>query len=91
MSEQYTGDAKTFDESMRQIQDSITNLTTSMNGIGNAIMEIDETIREATRGVNTIAESSSKMKDGVSDSLGQVQTSVSSIQNLDEVVERFLI
>lgn len=91
VSEQYTDDARTFDESMGQIQDSITNLTDSMTGIGNAIMEINATIGEATEGVNTIAESSAKMKDGVSDSLGQMQTSIDSIQHLDQVVEKFSI
>ncbi len=91
VSEQYTNDAKTFDESMGQIQKSITNLTDSMSGIGSAIVEINTTIGEATEGVNTIAASSAQMRDGVSDSLGQMQTSIDSIQHLDQVVEKFSI
>lgn len=91
VSEQYTDDAKTFDGTMRQIQTAITELTDSMNGIGNAISEINTTIGEATNGVNSIAESSVTLKSGVSDNLAQVQTSIESIENLNAVVSRFKI
>lgn len=91
VSEQYTDDAKTFDESMQMIQKSIGDLAVSMNGIGDAIAEINQTISDSTNGINNIAESSSNMKDGVSDSLGQVKTSIESIKNLDQVVDRFTI
>jgi len=91
VSEQYTDDAKTFDNMMRQIKDEITDLTDSMNGINTAITEINTTIGDATNGVNSIAESSVTLKDGVSDSLDQVHTSAESIQNLKNVVERFQI
>ena len=91
VSEQYTDDAMTFDNTMRQIQVSINELTNSMNGIGTAITEINTTIGEATNGVNSIAESSVMLKSGVSDNLQQVQTSIESIENLNVVVSRFKI
>lgn len=91
VSEQYTDDAKTFDNTMRQIKEEITELTNSMNGINTAITEINTTINEATNGVNNIAESSVMLKAGVSDNLNQVHTSAESIQKLKNVVERFQI
>lgn len=87
--EQYTEDAKGFGERLEQIQSAIGNLSQSMNEVNRAIGEINSTMEEVTEGVSNIAEGTVTMREGATDSRNEVQSSVQSIQRLDDVVRQF--
>lgn len=91
VSVQYSKDASTFKESMNDVHASITNLTESITLISDALSGINSTVGESTLGVTDIAEKTTDMVTRTSETTALVEKSLTSVNELKNIVSEFTL
>ena len=89
VSDEYNSDANSFERSMVQIYNSVTNLERSTSLIADAISGINTTVSEASIGVSTIAEKTSDVVQLTIETNNMVNESVDCANSLNDIVEVF--
>ena len=89
VSEQYSQDATTFKESMKDVHESITNLADSIGKISDALSGINATVGESTIGVTEIAGKTTDMVTRTSETNELVEESLSCVEQLRSIVGEF--
>lgn len=89
VSEQYSGDAQVFKESMNDIHESIINLADSISKISDALSGINATVGESTLGVTDIAGKTTDMVTRTSETNELVEESLSCVEQLRSIVGEF--
>lgn len=89
--EQYNDDASVFKNSMNDIQSSIGMLTDSISVIVDALEGINETIGESTLGVTDIAAKTADMVEKSSETHDLAEASFMCTQELEEIVNKFIL
>lgn len=88
---QYRMDADTFMTVMGQVKGSVEALDSYITQIATAVEDINETVGQASIGVNTIAEKSSETVSTTMDGYAKLQESRETIEALRMIVQQFHI
>lgn len=88
---QYQKDAKTFKLIMDHINNAMTVLNRDMIDMSNAIGEINDTVTQSTEGINMIAQKSEQTEHKVLDGYQRLSSSKSSMEELKEIVDKFIL
>ena len=89
VSEQYSGDAQIFKQSMNDVNESITNLADSISKISDALSGINATVGESTLGVTDIAGKTTDMVTRTSETNDLVYESLACVEQLRSIVDEF--
>lgn len=89
ISNQYSEDAKTFDESMAEISDLATSLDRSVQDIAKSIDGINKTIGEAVVGISTISEKTNEVAGSATKSQQLLTANKDDAQKLRSIVKKF--
>ena len=89
ISKQYKDDADTFGSRMNAVKKSIQTLNNEIEDIAGSIDGIDVTIKEASSGVNDIADKTSGMVSETLRSAEKVNGCRKAVSNLNDIIKRF--
>jgi len=89
VSEQYSGDAQIFKQSMNDVHESISNLADSISKISDALSGINATVGESTLGVTDIAGKTTDMVTRTSETNDLVYESLACVEQLRNIVGEF--
>lgn len=89
--EKYEEDARTFNQSMKEIYAEIADLNTKINDIAETIENVNITITESTEGVNMIAEKSTEAVTKTMEGYEHLRESEESLEMLKGIIEKFEI
>ena len=88
---QYNADADVVKNSMLEVENSVSTLTDAIEQIANAINGINATIDEATVGVSEIAEKTGNVVIETAENVDLVDDCVKSVEELEEISNKFKI
>lgn len=89
--EKYEEDARTFNQSMKQIYAEIADLNTKINDIAEIIENVNLTIAESTEGINMIAEKSTEAVTKTMEGYEHLHESEENLEMLKGIIEKFEI
>lgn len=91
VSEEYSADARGFSGSMKNINDSITELEENISNIANSVQDINRTVGEAAISINDIAEKATDMVGYANDTGDKASDNAEFAKELDDMVKQFKI